>query len=120
MSDYKDDLFEDLKDPPYAAQYLSAAYADSAEAFLVALRDVADVYVGMKKLATRAGINRENLYRMLSEGGNPRLASLRAVLETLGMGVDFRASPTPQHRRSKSGIRRTGKMRRLRGRATRG
>jgi hypothetical protein len=40
MSDYKDDLLEDLRQPSYASQYLSAAYADSPEAFLVALRDV--------------------------------------------------------------------------------
>ena len=42
MSDYKDDLLGDLKEPSYADQYLLAAYADSPEAFLIALRDVAD------------------------------------------------------------------------------
>src|SRR5579862_3373221 len=109
MNEYKDDLFEDLKDPSYAAQYLSAAYADSAGAFLVALRDVADVYLGMKKLATKARINRENLYRMLSDGGNPRLDSLRAVLDTLGMEVDFRARPTSAGRRVKTQIKSTTK-----------
>lgn len=89
MSDYKDDLLQDLKDSSYAVQYLSAAYADSPEAFLVALRDVADAQLGMKRLAVVAGVNRENLYRMLSEEGNPRFASLRAVLDTLDVGVRF-------------------------------
>lgn len=42
MTDYKDDLLKDLREPSYASQYLSAAYADSPEAFLIALRDVAD------------------------------------------------------------------------------
>jgi hypothetical protein len=42
MPDYKEDLLEDLrKSPKYAAKYLSAA-ADSPEASLVALRDVAE------------------------------------------------------------------------------
>lgn len=41
--DYKADLLADLRDDPvYAAEYLSAAYDDSQEAFLVALRDVAE------------------------------------------------------------------------------
>ena len=31
-----------------------------------------------------AGVNRENLYRMLSEEGNPRLRSLKEVLEAIG------------------------------------
>jgi DNA-binding phage protein len=38
---YKKDLLKDLKSPGYAAKYLSAAHADSPEALLVALRDVA-------------------------------------------------------------------------------
>ena len=41
MSDYKKDLLDDLKNRPgYAAKYLTAAAADSTEAFLVALLDV--------------------------------------------------------------------------------
>ena len=91
MSDYKDDLLEDLKDPSYATHYLSAAYADSPEAFLIALRDVADAQMGMKRLAVEAGVNRENLYRMLSEDGNPRLNSLRAVLNALEVKVEFKS-----------------------------
>ena len=41
--DYKADLLAELRsDPQYAAEYLTAARADSNEAFLVALRDVAE------------------------------------------------------------------------------
>lgn len=93
MSDYKDDLLEDLREPSYANEYLSAAYADSPEAFLVALRDVADAQMGLKKLAAEAGVNRENLYRMLSEEGNPRFGSLRAILDTLHVTVKFETRP---------------------------
>jgi probable addiction module antidote protein len=84
MPDYKDDLLDDLKRKPgYAAKYLTAAAADSDEAFLVALRDVAEARKGMSKLAAEAGVNRENLYRMLSGGGNPRLESLTSILRAL-------------------------------------
>ena len=87
MSNYRKDLLEDLKSPRYSAKYLSAAYADSAEAFLVALRDVASAQKGMTKLAAAAEVNRENLYRMLSKEGNPRLDNLRAVFEALNLRV---------------------------------
>ena len=67
MSDYKSDLLVDLRDEEYAAAYLTAAYGESPEAFLLALRDVVEARQGMGKTAARAGVNRESLYRMLSE-----------------------------------------------------
>ena len=101
MSDYKSELLEDLKNPAYATKYLSAAYADSEEAFLVALRDVADVQKGMAGLAREAGVNRENLYRMLSQTGNPRLANLRAVLDVLKVRVIFEPATPPKRKNSR-------------------
>jgi probable addiction module antidote protein len=89
MNSYHEDLLADLKDPQYAAQYLTAARKESREAFLLALRDVADAQKGMKGIALEAGVNRENLYRMLSEEGNPRLSSLDAILKALGIGCQF-------------------------------
>lgn len=53
-----------------------------SETFLLALRDVADAR-GMSTLAARAQLNRENLYRMLSEHGNPQLDSLTALLDAI-------------------------------------
>jgi probable addiction module antidote protein len=89
---YKADLLDDLRNSPiFAAEYLSAAYADSREAFLVALRDIAEAQKGVAQVAHEADINRENLYRMLSKEGNPRLTSLRPVLGILGIGVQFTA-----------------------------
>src|SRR5258708_37704189 len=89
MTDYKDDLLEDLKRPGYAAKYLSAAYEDSPEAFLIALRDVVTAQKGMTVLAKEAEVNRENLYRMLSKEGNPRLKNFRSVLEALEIRAIF-------------------------------
>jgi hypothetical protein len=51
----------------------------------MALRDVAEATKGMSQVATEADKNRENLYRMLSSEGNPRLNSLWAVLEAMGL-----------------------------------
>lgn len=112
---YKADLLEDLRnDPEYAAEYLTAARSDSKEAFLVALRDVAEARKGMKKVAKEANVNRENLYRALSRRGNPRVETVDSVLEVLGMGVrifakavsaitgNIPATPTPEPMRAEA------------------
>ena len=82
---YRESLLQDLQDPKEAAAYLTAALdeGDSA-AFLLALRDVADAH-GLQTVAHKAQLNRENLYRMLSEQGNPQLGSLTALLDALNL-----------------------------------
>lgn len=88
---YKSDLLADLRnDPNYAAAYISAAYLDSHESFLVALRDVAEARIGIAKVAREAKVNREHLYRTLSREGNPRLSTLGSVLNALGMHLEVR------------------------------
>ena len=89
---YKKELLEDLRDPGEAAGYLTAALEDGSPAvFLLALRDVADAH-GMKRLAERARLNRESLYRMLSGQGNLQLFSLTAVLQELGLRLAVEVS----------------------------
>ena len=86
--DYKADLLADLRDDiGFAGEYLSAAYADSKEAFLVALRDVAEAQKGVAKVAKQARVNREHLYRTLSKQGNPTLSTIGSVLDVLGLKV---------------------------------
>ena len=81
---YKTGLHQRLRNIQHAAIYVNAALEDNAiEGFLLALRDVAEATTGIGALAGSASVNRENLYRMLSESGNPRLDSLKAVLEAL-------------------------------------
>lgn len=83
--DYKADLLARLKELQYAQLYLEAAAKESQETFLLALRDVAEAQKGMAQLAVEADVNRENLYRALSEEGNPTLSTLTSVLDALGM-----------------------------------
>lgn len=77
---YQDELLEALADPEEAVAYLNAALeeADMPEVFLLALRNVAEAQ-GIGQVAEKAKLNRENLYRMLSEKGNPQLNSLTAL-----------------------------------------
>lgn len=87
---YHDDLLERLKDPDYAADYVAAVLEerDSPEAFLLALRDVAQAR-GMSQLARETNLQRENLYTMLSERGNPVWRSVYAILDALGLRLSI-------------------------------
>ena len=91
---YRDHLLESLKDHDEAARYLSACLEDNdPRVFLVALRDVADARGGVRTLATATGLNRESLYRILSEAGNPSLDTLSAVLTAFGLQLSIQGKP---------------------------
>ena len=82
---YREGLLEDLRNPQEAAAHLNAALEEgSQEAFLMALRDVAEAH-GMASLARKSKLNRESMYRMLSGRGNPQLSSVTVLLEKLGL-----------------------------------
>lgn len=88
---HHDCLIEELRrDPEFATIYLNDAFATLGEpeeraVSLLAIRNVAEAYGGLKKIAGEAGISRESLYRALSPKGNPTLNTLLAVLKSLGM-----------------------------------
>jgi probable addiction module antidote protein len=83
---YQADLIESLRDSREAAEYLNAALEENdPELFLLALRNVAEAQGGMAQLADKTKLNRESLYKMLSERGNPELRSLEALLHALGL-----------------------------------
>lgn len=73
-----------LTQPERASSYLRAALEESPEQFLIALGKVAQARQ-MSKVAADSGIQRESLYRCLSEEGNPTLSTLNAVLKAVGM-----------------------------------
>lgn len=84
---YIDGLLEDLQDPEEAAAYLNAAIEDGdQQVFMLALRHVIQAR-GMAKVAREARLNRESLYKMLSAAGNPQLASLNALLRSVGLRI---------------------------------
>lgn len=83
-------------DPEFAAAYLSAALSEAdipggREALLSVLRQIAEAQ-GMAKVAERAGIPRESIYRVLSSKGNPRLETLLSVISALGLRLDVRSA----------------------------
>jgi len=86
---YQEGLLERLQDPEYASEYLNEALKKGPqEIFMLALRDVAKAK-GISQAAREANLNRETMYRMLSEKGNPNLSSLNKLLDTLGLTLSI-------------------------------
>jgi len=62
ITEYQKDLIEALKDPREAAAYLNAALEEGdKDAFLLALRNIAEANGGMKAVAEKAHLNRERV-----------------------------------------------------------
>lgn len=77
------------KEPALAKGYLSDAWDEGPETFLVALRDVVDAQGGVMRLAKKTGMHRVSLHTLLSAEGNPRLDNLSRILEALNVRVAF-------------------------------
>ncbi len=78
------ELFRD--DPETAAATLDAILADGDQGeLLVALRQMTRGFGGVPAVARAAELNPTQLYRTLSEKGNPELRSLNAVLRAMGL-----------------------------------
>ena len=74
------------KDPAYAVEVLNSILEDGDQGeLLIVLRQMAKAFGGVQKVAGRAGLNATQLYRTLSEEGNPELKSLTAVLRAMGL-----------------------------------
>ncbi|NJD38000.1 MAG: putative addiction module antidote protein [Geobacter sp.] len=86
QTEYQKDLIEALKDPAEAAAYLNVAIEEGdREAFLLALRNIAEANGGIKAVAEKSHLNRESLYRTLSRRGNPEIKTLFSLLPQMGL-----------------------------------
>ena len=100
-SSYRQALLEALMDPAEASAYLNAAIEDSPEAFLKALKNVAQSRQ-ISQVAKDAGIQRETLCRSFSGQGNPTFETLSSVLEALGMRLRVASNSKAETARRKS------------------
>jgi probable addiction module antidote protein len=87
--DYNEGLLVQLQDPELVFGYLNEAILDEDQrVFLIALKDVLMAQKGgMTEVAKGTGLNRQNLYRMLSAAGNPSWKNLKAIFDLLGLQV---------------------------------
>ena len=88
--DHDEDFVARLKEPEFAYEYLKAALdeKDMPEVFMDALSHVAKAK-GVRQIAARTKLNRENLYKLLSKDGNPTLSSLYSILDALGLKLSL-------------------------------
>lgn len=89
---YQDWLLEKLKDHDLAVEYLNSALEESLKGdeesqhlFLTAFRNVVEAQGGMSKLAKKAHVGRESLYKTLSEKGNPKWQTLVSLVGAMGL-----------------------------------
>lgn len=74
------------EDPAYALELLNSILEDGEQAeLLIALRQMAKAFGGVQIVAEKANLNPTQLYRTLSEDGNPELSSLTAILKAMGL-----------------------------------
>ncbi|CAO4174095.1 addiction module antidote protein [Methylorubrum extorquens] len=79
------DSAEHLKTPEHIAAYLDAVLEDNDPALLAHALGVIARARGMTQIAQEVGRSREQLYRTLSDKGNPQLDTLMGVLKSLGL-----------------------------------
>ena len=78
------ELFQ--QDPAYALELLNSILEDGEQSeLLIALRQMTKAFGGVQSVAEKANLNSTQLYRTLSEEGNPALSSLAAILKAMGL-----------------------------------
>lgn len=78
------ELFQE--DPAYALELLNSILADGEHGeLLIALRQMTKAFGGVQTVAEKANLNATQLYRTLSQDGNPVLSSLAAILKAMGL-----------------------------------
>ena len=94
---FEDDLVVQLKEPKFAAQYLSEILNDSSEGqkerVLLALKRMAKAY-GVRALTQEIGRSPKALYISLSKKGNPTLETFLSILNALGIQLKAEATPS--------------------------
>lgn len=89
------DIAEHLDNPEVIAEYVTAALeTNDATVIARALGHVARAK-GMTKVASKAGLGRESLYKALSGERSPTLTTLIALLSALGLTLQ--AAPLRDH-----------------------
>ena len=85
------DAADHLKIDKDIATYLEAVLEDGDSALVAAALDDIARAKGMTKVAQKAGLGRESLYKALSPEGNPEFATILKVIRSLGLKLHVEA-----------------------------
>jgi len=93
---YDEWVTDKLKDHDVAVAYLNNALeearsgeSEALELLFMALRNVIQARGGMAKIAKKAGLGRESLYKSVSKHGNPEFRTITALAYALGLELRF-------------------------------
>jgi DNA-binding phage protein len=97
VKDYHSDLIIRLKNPEYAALYLKTALEETLqdgdrEAFLLALRNVAEAQAETPGVADQSEVADERLPGKPTVDEAPTVATLLSVLDTAGLRLEFKSA----------------------------
>jgi probable addiction module antidote protein len=82
------------EDPAYAVDLLNSILEDGEQGeLLIALRQMTKAFGGVQDVAQKANLNPTQIYRTLSEQGNPELRSLSAILKAMGLRLAVERVP---------------------------
>jgi probable addiction module antidote protein len=79
------DAADYLDTPEAIAVFLTEAFETGDATFISHALGIVGRAKGMSALARETGLSRESLYKALSTGGNPELATIMKVLKALGL-----------------------------------
>ncbi|UXN62133.1 addiction module antidote protein [Phyllobacterium zundukense] len=81
------DPAEDLTTDDAIEVFLTDAFETGDAAYIARALGVVARAKGMTKIARKTGLAREQLYRSLSENGNPTLETTMAVMKAIGFQI---------------------------------
>lgn len=85
------DTAEYLNTEEDIANYLEAVFEDGDPALIAYALGVVARAKGMAKIAKKAGLGRESLYKALSKDGNPKIETVVKVVHALGLKLKVAA-----------------------------
>ncbi|HEY8696403.1 MAG TPA: addiction module antidote protein [Rhizomicrobium sp.] len=80
-----------LKTEQDVAEYLEAVFEVGDPALITHALGIIARSKGMAKIAKKAGLGRESLYKSLSKGGNPEFLTVLKVVQALGYKLHLAA-----------------------------
>jgi probable addiction module antidote protein len=98
LKTYKWDPARYLKTDRDRAEYLEVALEDGHPGVVTAVLGHIARSKGMARVAKKAGLGRESLYKALSEGGNPKLDTLLRITQALGLKLTVAVDRSEQAR----------------------
>jgi probable addiction module antidote protein len=82
------------RDPDYAQALLNSILEDGEQGeLLIVRRQMTKAFGGVQSVAEKANLNPTQLYRTLSQSGNPELRSLSAILKAMGLRLAIERLP---------------------------